>query len=77
MIYRNFFKIDKCYKCSENLSVDLKCDSCGSCIIEIYYPNAAKVLAFKRRLSNPQNNADYDALTDSAKRLLLDQFKGL
>ena len=34
--------------------------------------------AFERKLSaNPQNKANYDALSDRAKRVLLDHFAGL
>jgi len=35
------------------------------------------VLAFKRKLSDPDAQADYDALSDRAKAALLDHFKGL
>ena len=49
--------------------------TCSSCATKVDKPN--EVLEFKRKLSNPGANADYDALSDRAKAVLLDHFKGL
>ena len=71
------FKSDKCLAHCRVCKgyEEVKCQKCSS---KTNDPMMSQVSAFERKLStNPESVANYEALTDRAKRVLLDHFAGL
>ena len=63
---------DDCISMKRERSRNVVCLGCAS---KDGTPNP--FIEFKRKLLKPDANADYDALSDRAKAVLLDHFKGL